>query len=273
MVTRKALAMIKIGDFSRIAQVPVSALRYYADLGLLPPAAVDPFSGYRYYSLAQLPRLYRVLTLRDLGLSLEQIATLLREEVSAEQLHGMLRLRQSELRQRIEDEQARLARVEARLRQIEQEGTVTTYDVVLKNVEPQLVASIRSVVPVYSAMSGLFDELYAYLRRYNAGGVCMALYHDEGYKEHNPDVEALVYIQSSVPESERVKVRTMPGYTAVSTIHRGPFENLNHAYAALGDWAAQNGYRIVGSGRELYLEMGQDPSGHIAEVQFPVERE
>jgi DNA-binding transcriptional MerR regulator len=48
--------MLKIGEFSRVCQVPVSALRYYADIGLLPPAQVDPLTGYRFYALEQLPQ-------------------------------------------------------------------------------------------------------------------------------------------------------------------------------------------------------------------------
>jgi DNA-binding transcriptional MerR regulator len=170
--------MLKIGDFSRVCRVPVSALRYYADLGLLPPARTDELTGYRYYTLDQLPRLHRILALRDLGLSLEQIGTVLREELTAEALRGMLRLRQAELRQQIEEEQARLARVAARLSQIEQEGTMAGYDVVLKEIAPQPVAGIRSVIPNYAAIGGLFDELYAYLGARGAGGMAVGIDHN-----------------------------------------------------------------------------------------------
>ena len=93
--------MFRIGDFSRLSQVPVTALRFYDDMGLFKPAQVDRFTGYRYYTLEQLPRLNRILALRDLGLSLEQIAELLDEAVPAEQIRGMLRLKQAELQQHI----------------------------------------------------------------------------------------------------------------------------------------------------------------------------
>lgn len=129
--------MFKIGDFSRLSKVTVKALRYYDELGLLKPAHVDRFTGYRYYSAAQLPRLNRILALKDLGFALEQMAVFLDQHVSPEQIRGMLNLRRSELQQHITEEQARLARVEARLRQIEQEDTMPAYDVVLKKVEPR----------------------------------------------------------------------------------------------------------------------------------------
>ena len=66
--------MFKIGEFSRLAQVPVPTLRYYDQVGLLKPVKVDTFSGYRYYAASQLPRLHRILALKGLGFTLEQIA-------------------------------------------------------------------------------------------------------------------------------------------------------------------------------------------------------
>lgn len=264
--------MLKIGEFSRLCRVPVSALRYYADLGLLPPAAIDRESGYRYYTLEQLPRLHRILALRDLGLSLEQIGTMLDEPVSAEQLRGMLRLRQNELAQQITEEQARLARVAARLRQIEQEGAMSAYDVVVKDVEPQLVAGIRSVIPNYAAIGPLFDELYAHLGRHGAGGLAVGIDHNEEYKERDPDMEAVVYLTAPVPEGGRVKVYTLPGGSVASTIHRGAWEGMTAAYTALAEWLQSSGYAPSGPSRELYLQQGAVPEEHVTEIQIPVRR-
>jgi DNA-binding transcriptional MerR regulator len=112
--------MFKIGEFSRISRVSVKTLRYYDGIGLLTPARVDLFTGYRYYSADQLPRLNRILALKDLGLSLEQIAALLDDDLPPAEIRGMLRLKRVEIQQHLEEEQARLARVEARLKQIEQ---------------------------------------------------------------------------------------------------------------------------------------------------------
>jgi DNA-binding transcriptional MerR regulator len=75
------MTMIKIGDFSRLSQVPISTLRYYDEVGLLRPAAIDETSGYRFYTLEQLPLLNLILALKWLGLSLDQIAQLLAEKV------------------------------------------------------------------------------------------------------------------------------------------------------------------------------------------------
>jgi DNA-binding transcriptional MerR regulator len=79
--------MFKIGDFSRLSQVSVKALRYYDERGLLKPARVDPTSNYRYYTADQLPRLHRLLVLKELGFSLDEIARALDEQLGVAELH------------------------------------------------------------------------------------------------------------------------------------------------------------------------------------------
>jgi DNA-binding transcriptional MerR regulator len=73
--------MYKIGDFSRLVQVPIRTLRYYDTIGLLRPARVERSTGYRYYAAAQVEQLNRVLVFKDLGFSLREIVALLAEKV------------------------------------------------------------------------------------------------------------------------------------------------------------------------------------------------
>src|SRR5262245_45556868 len=190
--------MLRIGDFSKLSPVSVETLRSYDQVGLLRPARVDPLTGYRHYSAGQLPRLHRILALKDLGLSLSQIAEILDEGLTAGQLRGMLRLKQAELHQR-------LARVEARLRQIEQEDLMPDYEVVLKAVEPQLVASVQGNVANYPdsepVFDRLFDDVYGYV--YGLGvrrvGCGIALYHDPDFRDQDMTVEAAAPIYQSLP--------------------------------------------------------------------------
>ena len=112
--------MLKIGAFAKEAQVTVKTLRHYAKLGLLKPIWTDRFTGYRYYSREQLSRLNRIVALKDLGFTLEQISQVLQQELTLDELRGMLRLKHAELAQHICEEQARLTRIEDRLNRIEQ---------------------------------------------------------------------------------------------------------------------------------------------------------
>jgi len=88
--------MLKIGDFSKLARVTIKALRYYDELGLLKPVKVDEFTGYRYYSASQLTQLYRIMALKDMGLSLEEISRLLRNNVSIDHILDLLHTKQIE---------------------------------------------------------------------------------------------------------------------------------------------------------------------------------
>src|SRR5215468_5206438 len=107
--------MFRIGEFSKLVQVPVPTLRYYDQVGLLKPIQVDRFTGYRYYSASQLPQLHRILALKGLGFSLEQIGIALAEGLTPEQMRGMLRLRHAQISQQLIDVQSQLVEVEMRL--------------------------------------------------------------------------------------------------------------------------------------------------------------
>jgi DNA-binding transcriptional MerR regulator len=151
--------MIRIGDFSKLSRVSVKALRYYDEMGLLKPVAVDRFTGYRLYEYSQLSVLNRILALKELGFSLGEIGRLLDDGLTVEQMRGMLKLRETEARARVREETERLERVEAHLRQIEQENSMSKYDVVIKNVEAIKFASVRDVVPTPPEQGPLWEEL------------------------------------------------------------------------------------------------------------------
>jgi effector-binding domain-containing protein len=266
--------MLKIGEFSKLSRVSVKALRHYDEIGLLRPVRVDPFTGYRFYGHEQLPRLNRVLALRDLGFTLEQVGLMLDEGVSADQLRGMLRLRRADLVRELDAGRERLARVEARLRQIEQEGRMPAYEVVIKKVDPQLVAGVRDRLAAYGEIGRLFGELYGYLGPLGAAGLGGSLWHDGEFKESEIDGEAISFLARPVPEVERVRVYELPAATVASTVHRGAYSSIDQAYAALMGWIEANGYRLAGADREIYLQGGQDPEdpSYVTEIQQPVEK-
>jgi DNA-binding transcriptional MerR regulator len=273
----EAFSMFRIGDFSKLSRVGVKTLRYYDEVGLLKPAHVDDFTGYRYYTYEQLPRLNRILALKDLGFSLEQISQLLAEDLPLDQMRGMLKLRQAEIRQQVQEHTERLRRVEARLRQIEQENMMSKYDIVIKKVEPFKVAALRGVVPTPPDQGRLWQELEDHLAAQHVRpvGPCLSLYHDDEYKERDWDIEVCEPIDGSLLESSLVKVRQLPGAETVAcVVHHGPFVTIGEAYNALMKWISASGYHIVGPGREVYLRAAkngdQNDPDTITEIQFPV---
>lgn len=277
--------MIKIGEFSKLVQVPVPTLRYYDQVGLLKPIEVDRFTGYRYYSAGQLPRLHRILALKGLGFSLDQIGAVLDEGLTPEQMRGMLRLRHAQISQQLADAHSQLVAVEVRLQQIEREEHLSTYDVILKRVEPLLVASVRAILPNHSAVGALFGEVYDAIGSHvsealhphpEEGGQTLVLYYDTEFKESGVDGAAAFMLRCRVPESGQMQVQELPATTMAATVHHGSYNTIGEAHEAVLTWIDANGYRIIGPDRELNLYHSMpirldDPS-YVTEIQYPVEK-
>ncbi|MFN8597332.1 MAG: MerR family transcriptional regulator [Anaerolineae bacterium] len=255
--------MFKIGDFSQLGQVSIRTLRLYDELGLLRPAQIDKFTGYRFYTIEQLPRLNRILALKDLGLSLEQIGDLLKRDLPADRLRDMLRSKQAEIERQMLDIQQQMRRVEARLRQIEQEGQPPKYEVVIKSVEAQTILSARSVIPTLDDMVGLrchlYEEIYHWRdeRGIRSLDPEMAIYYNSEYVEQDIDMEAAIPIESAPLDqlpAGRVTVRELPAVETMATvIHRGDMWGVGNAITALYTWIGQHGYASNGPYRELHL--------------------
>lgn len=269
--------ILKIGEFARVGQVSIATLRHYDQCGLLKPNALDPDTGYRYYSLDQLARLNRILALKELDFPLEQIAKLLEEALSLEQLRGMFILKQAQTQLLINTEQARLTRIAARLRQIEQEGKMPAYEVLLKQVEPLLVASIRDRIPIISERGHLYETISAYLDQQGVQSSQPDLLllhsrhelHDEGM---SIDVEVAMPLPTALAGNEQISIRTLPGGLMACTVHTGDDLSLGRAYVALYRWMEDNGYSFAGLPRQVHLQRAEhmDPSYYVTEVQFPV---
>jgi effector-binding domain-containing protein/DNA-binding transcriptional MerR regulator len=273
--------MLKIGDFSKLSQVSLKALRFYDEMGLLKPSQIDRFTSYRYYTVDQLPRLNRILALKDLGFSLEQIRQILEQDLAPAELRGMLRLKQAEIQQEMDGERARLVRIEARLRQIEQENPMSKYDVVIKKVSPLTVVSAREIIPQYGEIGRLIGEVFGFLGRKGIQpvGAPFTIWHDHDFKDTEVDAELAVPVNVSaanaVSGNEKVKISQLPAAAMACVIHQGSYDDFGQAYTALGEWIEANGYRICGSNREIYLsgpESSPDPANYVTEIQFPVEK-
>jgi DNA-binding transcriptional MerR regulator/GNAT superfamily N-acetyltransferase len=143
--------MIRIGDFSRLSQTPVSTLRYYDEIGLLKPVEVDHFTGYRYYTFDQLTRLQRILALKDFGFSLEEIGHLLADDLSIRQLNGLLQRKRADLLDQTRDNHERLERLDTWLKQIEKENNMAAYTIRDACIETDMPDIVRISNPYEDA--------------------------------------------------------------------------------------------------------------------------
>ncbi|HKA19973.1 MAG TPA: MerR family transcriptional regulator [Blastocatellia bacterium] len=263
--------MFRIGDFFNLSQVSIKALRFYDEVGLLKPTFVDGSTGYRYYSANLLPRLNRILVFKELGFSLDEISSLLQDNLNPDQVRQALRNKRSDLSRRIAKEQARLSQVESWLMQIEREGSrVPDYEITLRELAPQWVASRRDRLSSYEDASELFTELNRYLKRHN--GRHAARWHVCAGQGERIDCEALVLLNRPVPESKRIVVYELPAGANACVIHEGSDETIPEAYVAAHSWIKSNGYKIDGPPCELYWQesVAKPDVSDVTEIRYPI---
>jgi DNA-binding transcriptional MerR regulator len=269
--------MFGIGDFARHGRVSVRMLRHYDAIGLLRPAHVDPVTGYRSYEARQLSGLNRIVALKDLGFSLQQVQTMLDDKVSVEELRGMLRLRRAQLQSQIATDATRLTQIEARLQIIEREGAMPADEVQVKRIPGVRVAELtataasfepESITPV---IQPLYDELFG--RLYRAGltptGPAIAWYEDASDGE-GIVVHATVPVDAGPGGEHDFGIVDLPEIERAATIvHRGSMDDVMPTIQTLAAWIDANGYRSTGY-RELYLEVGEDRDTWVTELQEPI---
>jgi DNA-binding transcriptional MerR regulator len=276
--------MFRIGEFAQIAQVSGRQLRFYDQLGLLPPAHIDQQTGYRYYTIRQLPRLNSILALKELGLSLEQIGPLLEKNLSPTELRSMLTLKRAQLERSLQEEEARLRHIESRIAQIDREGTVDGFDVITKSVAATPFLSINCVC------DGM-DEVVRMVRTVA----------EEGARQIKPALrDKLVVVARNDNDSEKLdldigfsltrpsnmsvrvagdlvlRAGELPAVETMATIVRPGTNAESHtSFSAVGRWIEANNYEVVGPCREVFLEPITGPPGFegaLVEIQFPIRK-
>jgi len=276
--------VFKIGEFSRIARVSCRLLRYYEELGLMKPARTDGDSGYRYYSASQLPRLNRILVLRELGLSLEQIGRILTDELPASELRGMLLMRRAEVEQSLETEAQRLRQIETRIAQIEASGELTADDVVVREEPAHKLLSMRQTIASFAEGIRLVGELVEAVPRVVGSrvlGQFVAIAHGQEFEPDNIDVEFGFFLQGSagdgvrLPDGRKLTVRDVaPVEQLAACVRIGLPQNAHLTTARIGKFIESNGYRLCGPNREVFLQRPHRDrmEDSIVEMQFPIER-
>ncbi|HLU75302.1 MAG TPA: MerR family transcriptional regulator [Nonomuraea sp.] len=269
--------MFSIGDFARLGLVSVRMLRHYDAIGLLRPAHVDPATGYRSYQAAQLARLNRIVAIKDLGFTLEQVKAILDDKVSTEELHGMVRLRRAQLEAQISADLARLRGVEARLRSIETEGRLGASEVVVKEVAPVRVAELTATAAGYEPedIGPVIEPLYGQLceRVAEAGLTCTGP--SIAYYEPEPDgtvvVHAALPVAAETGDHDGFRVVDLPAIgKAATVIHQGPMADVGSTLQALAHWIEETGHRALSLGREVYLHCPEDEAEWVTELQIEI---
>ena len=274
--------MFKISDFAVMAQIPASQLRYYDEIDLFKPHSTDSQNGYRYYAIEQLADLNRILALKSLGLSLDEIQQTLNSHVSTNDIGHMLEAKREEIKQRIAEDQTRLAQVEARLQLLECGHTPTTQAVVVKPVYQQTYLAFECISPDRESFINQFSRAYNLIHTANPEGrkytVCIA--HNSDYQPDGLRWELGFYVTKEAPSTLQIEPKLClkrydlpPVENMASIIHVGSLQTGGLTYTALGQWINFNQYEIIGAFREIFLVQDaplDTMNSMVMEIQVPI---
>ena len=264
--------LLPIGRFSEICRLSIPALRHYDELGLLPPAAVDPDTGYRYYSMGQAADADRIRTLRFLEMPLPEIKAILAGDPA--QTRQILEAHRDRLREQSDRQRYAISLLESMMR----EEPPMTYEVHLRETQAQPAASIRGRAPwaeLGSFIPGALMEVFGIAggQGIRVAGPPYASYHSSDTTEAEVDLEVGIPVAEPIEPAGRVAAVTIPGGLVATTVHCGPYENVGPAYRALAEWVQEHGHEMTGPCREVYLvgpDQAQDPGALRTEIVWPI---
>ena len=266
--------MLSIGVFAQIGQVTHRMLRHWDAAGLLVPAHIDEYTGYRSYDPSQLERLHRIVALRQLGFGLTDIGAYLDAGVDAKRLASLLRIRRSEVEREQQVAAARLADVERRLRLIEEENTMSTIEIIEKPLSAVRLAAATGS-PENGDIAGLVGALFARAEEgigdiAGAFEVPIAVY---DFRDGNMHVTA--GYEWSGPAPDELELVELPAVAeAVCGIHLGDMAGIGASWQAVHVEIAARGMTSSGPCREYYVRSWPtaDQSDWVTELQQPVAR-
>lgn len=272
--------MYSIGMFSQINRITCKTLRYYDEIGLLKPCHIDGMTGYRYYSSDQLPRMNKILALKQMGFSLTEMIAMLDSDCSGETMTNLLLLKQKEISGNIAEEQQKLKLIENFLSN-EKGDFMTNYTATIKELPEVTVASHRQMIPDYNALFSLSTDMI--VPEMNRLGCirtkpeyCFNIYHYDEFKDHDIDVEVCEAVTEKKSDTDKLNFKVFPKVaTAVSVLHQGSYSNLQEAYAFGLTWIEQNGYKLIDHPRESFIDgiwNKKEETDWLTELQFPVEK-
>ena len=269
--------MIKIGDFSKLSRISIRMLRHYNEIGLLIPVSIDDFTGYRYYSAAQLPLANRISALKSMGFSLTAITEILKEYDNRETLKTYLALKLEEIKEQAATASRQMLLLETTIKNLGKDEDAMKYDVILKEMPRRTVASVRKIIPNYEC-EGVLWKQYAEeseplaIRPANPE-YCIAIFHDPAHVNQDVDVEIQMSVVGEYKDTENIKFKTVPPIPMVSVTFNGGFEQIAAISETVASWVAANGYDFNGAMFNIYyVSPGHDPNPEkwVTEVCYPV---
>ena len=271
--------MLKIGDFSKLSRISIRMLRHYDEIQLLTPKIIDTSTGYRYYDENQLPLAARINALKDMGFGLLTISELLKQYNHSDFLKQQLLFKQMDLQEQKEKIEQQLLLIKTTMKKIGNDENFMNYNVTLKTLPERYVASVRKIIPDYNHEKDLWEILIKETEQFHIkpSNPCYttAIFHEEGHKETDVDVEIQKSVIGTYENTENVIFKIVPPVQIASATYKGSYEKVSDVNQAVANWIVINGYEFDGLSFCIYHispHETKNPDEWITEVCYPIKK-
>ncbi len=253
-------------------------LRYYDNCGLLHPADIDKFTSYRLYSGEQISVLSKIVTLRDMGFSIDDIKRILPNFNDSEFLKQEWIQKNKEINRLIDEQKLKLQKITELSAMLDKENINMVYEVEVKELKEEKVISLRKIISSYADEGALWEELYKLTIENNidCSNGEYSIYYDDEYKEDNVDVEIAVVVSTLGDSSKDFVFRKLEAIPQAATIRfSGAYEGYSLAMSKLAKWVQEEGYVFDGLIRGLAIvapSSNNIPEDYMTEIQVPIRK-
>jgi DNA-binding transcriptional MerR regulator/effector-binding domain-containing protein len=270
--------MLSIGRLARLSGLTVKALRHYDEVGVLRPAHVDEWTGYRWYERAQVREAVAVRRLRELRVPLDEVTVLVRSDDAS--LREALAVHRARLEGELVETRQVLTELDRLIEGREHLVTELTLDLRLVDEPAGRYAVVRDRVRVddmFTHVPETIMRVCGWLQEHGIqpDGEPLTIFLGNGIDEWL-DVEVGAPIgKAKLEPADDVIVRELPATRAAEHLHRGPYDELPALYGALETAIRERGLVPEDLAREHYLvspSTVEDPAGYETRIVWPVAR-
>lgn len=264
--------MYKIGDFSILSKTTIKTLRYYEKVGLLIPAYVDKDTNYRFYETHQLLQLSKILSLRQMGVSVKDIKSILTNG----NIDTYLDQRKNEIEKDLILYNEQLAKIKYFM-----EEKNMKYEVITKTLPEYTVYYKEGVVSTFEELVPFILGSAEECRELNPNikciepDYCYVSYLDKEYKEKDIKVRYAQAVVEPGIENENIHFEKLNPVEAICVYHKGSYSTLRGAYSFLLKYIDENGLEIIEPIRERYIDgmwNKEKEEDWLTEIQVPIKR-
>ena len=264
--------MYKIGEFSSMSKTTIKTLRYYEKEGLLTPIYVDFNTVYRYYETSQLLEISKIISLRQIGLSIKDIKDIL----NGYDMQKILSKRKKELEENITLFNTQLSKINYLLEENNMQN-----EIFIKKIPSYVIYYRDGEIADFSKISEFVLQTGTECAKANPNLKCMTpdycyiSYLDGEYKENNIKIRYAQAVEKAGIETDKIKFMKTDAITAVCIYHKGAYENLRDSYNIILKYIEDNGYEIIDNVRECYIDgcwNKDNIDDYLTEIEFPVKK-